>query len=72
MKKFKIELINKLNEKIIDLEVLNQRAIHLSSIEYSIENGLINTKELAEVREQIKHILKNIDDEIYSYMDDGR
>lgn len=72
MKKFKTELINKLNEKIIDLEILNQRVIHLSSNQYSIENGLINTKELAEVREQIKHILKNIDDEIYSYMDDGR
>lgn len=72
MKKFKTELINKLNEKIIDLEILNQRVIHLSSDQYSIENGLINTKELAAVREQIKHILKNIDDEIYSYMDDGR
>ena len=72
MKKFKIELINTLNEKIIDLEILNQRVIHLSSDRYSIENGLINTKELAVVREQIKHILKNLDDEIYSYMDDGR
>lgn len=72
MKKFKTELINTLNEKTIDLEILNQRVIHLSSDQYSIENGLINTKELAAVREQIKHILKNLDDEIYSYMDDGR
>lgn len=72
MKKFKTEIINKLNDKLFDLEVLNQRIIHLSSDQYSIENGLINTKELTEIREQINYILNELDIEIYSYMDDGR
>ena len=72
MKTFKTNIINKLNDKIFDLEILNQRTIHLSSTEYSIENGLINTDELNQVRDNIKQLLKELDNELFYYEDDGR
>lgn len=73
MRKFHTDFINKLSEKITDLEILNQRAIHLNTKEqYTIEYGLVITKELQDLREDINSMLKNIDNELFSYEDDGR
>lgn len=72
MQKFKTELVNKLQNSLLDLEILNQRVLHLNSEQYIIESGLVVTKELTDLRNNINSLLTKIDNELFYYEDDGR
>lgn len=72
MQKFKTELVNKLQNSLLDLEILNQRVLHLNSEQYTIESGLVVTKELTDLRDNINSLLTKIDNELFYYEDDGR
>jgi len=72
MQKFKTEIVNKLQNSLLDLEILNQRVLHLNSEQYTIESGLVVTKELTDLRYNINTLLKKIDNELFYYEDDGR
>ena len=68
---YQTEKVTKLKEKIYELEILNQRAIHLQD-KYEIKNGLVSTPELDKVRELINMLLLDIDHDLLYMMDDGK
>jgi hypothetical protein len=70
--KYHTKVINEIQEIIQDLEIANQRTVHAIDAEYSIEDNMIITDYLKEIRGKLHAKLKELDMELFSSMDDGK
>lgn len=68
---FKTQTIKCLSEAIYDLEVNVSRAVHKAE-NYTIENGMVVTESVKDIRNKIMAELKILDEYLFNHVDDGR
>lgn len=70
---FKTQVIKDLSNAIYDLEVQVSRTVHLKeNADYKIEDGLIQTETINEIRNNILNAIKLLDEYLFNHVDDGR
>lgn len=70
--KFNIKEIQKIYDLIVDLQIETQKTVHCSNIDYNIENGLIITDNINQIKQELNQKLHKLDTELFNSMDDGR